>query len=114
MAIPKSTVVQFNAEVVHHDELIWPDPYKFDPERFADGNKIHACAFAPFGFGERQCIGYKLALAEMRMNVIGIVSKYQINLIAPHELKLVRCTNFLTIPRDKVILSLQALDNVAN
>lgn len=44
---------------IHHDPAYYPDPYKFDPERFAD-NKIKTknnYTFIPFGEGPRMCLG---------------------------------------------------------
>lgn len=44
---------------VHLDPKHWPDPFKFDPERFSDENKhnIKPFTFMPFGVGPRGCIG---------------------------------------------------------
>lgn len=44
---------------IHRDERYYPNPTKFDPERFSDENKanINAQAFLPFGSGPRNCIG---------------------------------------------------------
>ncbi|KAM7314967.1 putative cytochrome P450 [Ixodes scapularis] len=53
---------------VHHDPNLWPDPYRFDPERFADGrNTHHPAAYLPFGLGPRGCIGKRFALLEIKM-----------------------------------------------
>jgi cytochrome P450 len=44
---------------LHHDPDYFPDPEKFDPERFSDENKgnIKPCTYLPFGSGPRNCIG---------------------------------------------------------
>lgn len=43
---------------LHHDEKYFPNPNKFDPERFNDNNKdnILPGTFIPFGIGPRNCI----------------------------------------------------------
>ncbi|PNF23402.1 Cytochrome P450 9e2 [Cryptotermes secundus] len=50
---------------LHHDPDYFPDPEKFDPERFSDENKgsIKACTYLPFGSGPRNCIGKKYLLS---------------------------------------------------
>ena len=44
---------------LHHDPDYFPDPERFDPERFNDENKhkINQSAYLPFGVGPRSCIG---------------------------------------------------------
>lgn len=44
---------------VHHDPKFWPNPERFDPERFNDENKnkIQPATFIPFDIGQRTCIG---------------------------------------------------------
>lgn len=41
------------------DAEIYPDPDKFDPERFSDEEKAarHSYAFLAFGAGPRMCLG---------------------------------------------------------
>lgn len=43
----------------HRDAQYYPDPEKFDPERFSDDNKgsIVPGTYIPFGIGPRNCIG---------------------------------------------------------
>lgn len=44
---------------IHYDAQYFPEPEKFDPERFSDDrkNSIPKCAYMPFGEGPRQCLG---------------------------------------------------------
>ncbi|MFD1911650.1 cytochrome P450 [Halodurantibacterium flavum] len=49
---------------LHRNHLLWPDPHRFDPNRFADPRAIDRFAYLPFGDGPRVCIGASFALQE--------------------------------------------------
>lgn len=61
--IKKGTPINLPIYGIHHDPEYYPDPEKFDPERFSEENKdnIVPGSYVPFGFGPRNCIG-KLAI----------------------------------------------------
>jgi cytochrome P450 family 6 len=59
LVIPKGTNIQLAAYALQHDPEYYPDPYKFDPERFTPENvkARDSFTFLPFGEGPRNCIG---------------------------------------------------------
>lgn len=55
---PKGAVVILFFHGCHNDEEYFPNPDKFDPERFSKENtSSNIGAFLPFGMGVRNCIG---------------------------------------------------------
>lgn len=57
--IEKGSNIIFPVYGMHRDPKYYPNPEKFDPERFSDENKhkIISGSYAPFGIGPRNCIG---------------------------------------------------------
>lgn len=47
--IPKGTGVFVDVFSIHYDPQLWPEPYKFKPERFK--NDYDKFTFLPFGVG---------------------------------------------------------------
>uniref|UniRef100_T1L2V2 Cytochrome P450 n=2 Tax=Tetranychus urticae TaxID=32264 RepID=T1L2V2_TETUR len=64
----------------HRDPSVYPDPDKFDPERWTPENasKIPQGAFIPFGYGPRSCIGSRYAMAKLKIYTIQIVRKFSL------------------------------------
>ena len=68
--IPKDELIFIGTSVPHFMEEYFPDPFKFDPERFNEERREHMKpgVYAPFGRGPHSCLGQNLA--EVLMGVI--------------------------------------------
>ena len=66
--------------LLHRDPHVWPDPDRFDPDRFAPGQAKSrpAHAYKPFGTGQRACIGRQFALHEAVLALGLILHRYDL------------------------------------
>ncbi|XP_067122508.1 cytochrome P450 3A5-like [Centruroides vittatus] len=68
IVIEKDTMIGVPIYALNHDPKYFPDPDKFDPERFlSDKSNILPFTNLPFGVGPRNCIGMRFALMEIKM-----------------------------------------------
>lgn len=58
---------------LHYDPESWPDPDRFNPERFL-GHRPPASEYAPFGGGHRRCIGAAFATMELAVTIGTIIT----------------------------------------
>ncbi|XP_046668194.1 probable cytochrome P450 6a14 [Homalodisca vitripennis] len=81
LVIEKGVRVNIPTYAIHHDPDIYPDPYKFDPDRFSEENSKdrHHYAFLPFGEGPRICIGMRFGKLQVKVGLAAILSKYQLS-----------------------------------
>ncbi|SPP73100.1 blast:Cytochrome P450 9b2 [Drosophila guanche] len=65
---------------LHWDEEYFPEPLKFDPERFSDERKqdIVPYTYLPFGVGPRNCIGSRYALMQVKGIFYNLLIRYKI------------------------------------
>ena len=87
--VPKGAHVAVVPWVVHRDERFWPDPLRFDPERFSPEARAARPKFAyfPFGGGARQCIGEPFAWMEGVLIVATIAQRWRLRLVAEHRVE---------------------------
>jgi cytochrome P450 len=80
--IPAGMLVAMSPYVVHRDERWWPDPLRFDPDRFLPEARAARPRFAyfPFGGGARQCIGESFAWMEGVLLLSAIAQRWRFRL----------------------------------
>lgn len=109
LTIPQGARVIYCNWLVTRDPNVWPEPEKFDPERFRAGAEIHPCAFAPFGLGDRKCLGFQLALLEIKTTICDVLMRYRLRTKSPDELVLVSYATVLSKPKDRILVELESL-----
>jgi cytochrome P450 len=72
--------------VVHRDPRLWPEPLRFDPERFTAEARAARPRFAyfPFGGGARSCIGESFAWMEGVLLVTAIAQRWRLARVPGH------------------------------
>jgi enediyne biosynthesis protein E7 len=73
--LPAGTDIYLSPYVLHRSDHYWPEPERFDPERFApDGDlKKGERPYFPFSLGPRRCLGEYFSFLEMKIH-IGLLS----------------------------------------
>ncbi|KAJ5973770.1 benzoate 4-monooxygenase cytochrome P450 [Penicillium waksmanii] len=86
--IPAGTPVSQAIYFVHHDPTIFPEPEKFDPERWtrASNDGINLKKYmVSFNKGSRQCLGMNLAYAEMYLTLAMFARNFNVDLVNTTE-----------------------------
>jgi cytochrome P450 len=80
--IPAGAMIYVSLYATHRLPQIWPEPDKFDPERFApeaDRGRPRF-AFIPFAAGHRNCIGASAAAVETKLAAALLAQRYVLDL----------------------------------
>lgn len=78
--IQPGTLVHIPVYSLHFDPEYYPDPEKFDPDRFIDTNYKPNGRFLPFGDGPRICIGMRFVVFEMKICLARLIAEYSVTL----------------------------------
>ena len=84
--VPVGTVVAMSQWVTHHDPRHYPDPLRFEPDRWTPEALAtrHRYAYFPFGGGSRACIGEEFAHMEMALVLATLGQRFKLRL-APRQ-----------------------------
>ncbi|XP_076285005.1 putative cytochrome P450 6a14 [Lasioglossum baleicum] len=79
--IPKRVDVWIPFFAIHRDPEIYPDPEKFDPERFSEEqvatrNPMH---YLPFGHGPRSCVASRFGELQVKIGLIKILRNHKVD-----------------------------------
>ena len=87
--LPRGWLAFLMPYVLHRHPGHWPDPERFDPDRFLPERSAERPKFAylPFGAGPRQCIGNQFALLEAHLTVATVAQAYRLTLAPGHPVE---------------------------
>jgi cytochrome P450 len=78
--LAKGAVILISPFLVHRHPAHWPWAEKFDPARFgldAPDSGMAAAAYMPFGYGNRACMGARLAILQIKIIVATALQHYR-------------------------------------
>ncbi|GMR60973.1 hypothetical protein PMAYCL1PPCAC_31168, partial [Pristionchus mayeri] len=121
--IKEGASMMFSFSSVHHDEEIFPDPFRFNPERFLRrvpneeereewtrmGRDLSQFIIyekderlCPFGMGQRKCPGEKLAMKELFVFVIKLIQRFRFVTVESSPPDMKRRMGMTSTPREFV------------
>lgn len=76
--IPKGSRVQASVLEVHMNPKYWPEPERFDPDRFVDNNVSMQSHYLAFGIGPKMCLGRRFSLLELKISFALIIRDFRL------------------------------------
>jgi cytochrome P450 len=68
--VPPGTDIYLAPYILHRTAEYWPDPERFDPDRFAEGKLVkNERPYFPFSLGPRRCLGEYFSFLEMKVHL---------------------------------------------
>jgi cytochrome P450 len=89
--VPAEIGVQYSSWVTHHLPQLYPDPFRFDPDRFLPEREaaLPRGAYIPFGGGSRMCLGKRFGEYELRALAAVLLSRVRFELVSDAEPRIV-------------------------
>jgi cytochrome P450 len=85
--VPGGVMVNYCSWASHHLASVFPEPFRFRPDRFAPEAKaaLPKGAYVPFGGGSRTCIGMRFGQLEIKAIARAILSRFRLELAEPER-----------------------------
>jgi cytochrome P450 len=88
IAVPVGTDLLVSPYAMHRDPRLFPDPLTFDPARWESGrDALPKGAYAPFGEGNRRCIGERFAGLSMPIVLATVLRRWQLRPDTRHRVR---------------------------
>lgn len=101
--IPQGMPVYIPIYAMQRDEKYFPNPLLFDPDRFSPENinQIQPFTFLPFGIGNRNCIGERFGLMQVKMGLVRILKDFRLEKTAQTPETIVLDKKAMLVKADK-------------
>ncbi len=85
----EGTQVHIAQAAAHYMEDVFPDPWKFDIDRYLPPrNEHHGSGYAPFGLGTHTCLGSRQMELHLAINLLMIAHYFTLEVPANYKLKI--------------------------
>lgn len=78
--LPAGAAASPSVLLLHHDPDLWPEPERFDPDRFM-GARPKPQIYLPFGAGSHRCLGAAFARFELNVALTAILRELELELL---------------------------------
>jgi len=87
--IPAGTEVMFSPYALHRDPAVFPEPNRFDPDRWHPerARELLPHTFIPFGAGIHRCLGEHFATAEATLAIAAIARRWRLRPVPGHRVR---------------------------
>jgi len=87
VGVPGGVLVNYCSWASHHLAEVFPEPFRFRPERFTEDARaaLPKGAYVPFGGGSRTCIGMRFGLLEVKTIAAAILERFSLELAEPER-----------------------------
>jgi len=84
--VAPDTDIYLSPFILHRTEHYWPDPERFDPDRFVPTDKPKKDRpFFPFSLGPRRCLGEYFSFLEMKVHLGLLLPRFRMQLVDEAE-----------------------------
>ena len=106
--VRRGAMIMISPWTTHRNKNFWPNPDKFDPDRFmpAREGELVAGTFLPFGMGPRTCIGVGFAHQEACLIVARLTRRFDFSLVPGQTIRPV--ARLTTRPQHQIMLKASA------
>lgn len=79
VVLPKGMSVMVPVYGIHHDPEYWPDPERYNPDRFSaqECSNRNPLTFIPFGEGPRMCVAARLGMLQTKIGLATMLMNYR-------------------------------------
>jgi cytochrome P450 len=106
--IPKGANIVMSQWIMHRNPKYFPDPERFNPDRWLDPTmqKLPGFVYFPFGGGPRRCIGNTFAMMEATILLAAIAQRFRLHQVPGHPS--VPVPSFTLRPKHGIVMSIES------
>jgi len=112
--LKKGMLVTISVYNIHMNPDIWPEPEKYDPDRFSPEEKARHSPVdhMPFGYGPRNCIAIRLATMICKLNLAYVLMNFNIVTCEKTDIPMKFTKLGVSKPKNGIFLKVEKRTNV--
>ncbi|XP_054161016.1 cytochrome P450 3A18-like [Oppia nitens] len=108
-AIEKGTVIDIQLYAMHHNEHYFPDPDRYNPDRFLVDDLVKPYTYLAFGAGPRNCIAQRVALLQIKVLIVRVVQTYRLVRVSRTTVPVVMKSNLEELHTEELFIGLEKI-----